>query len=59
MNNTEVPAEYYDQNDSDNICYLCENPKYFLKYQKIIPKIPKQKNCITKKVNIEILNKSI
>jgi len=33
MTKTEVPAEYYDQNDSDNVCFLCNNPKYTTKYR--------------------------
>jgi len=32
MTKTKVPAEYYDQNDSDNVCFLCNNPKYIQKY---------------------------
>lgn len=28
---TKVPADYYDQNDGDNVCFLCNNPKYTLK----------------------------
>ena len=25
-----IPADYYDAEDSDNVCYLCENPHYSL-----------------------------
>jgi len=32
MTETEIPAEFYNQNDSDNVCFLCNNPKYVLKY---------------------------
>jgi len=32
MTKTEIPEEYYDQNDSDNVCFLCNKPKYALKY---------------------------
>ena len=28
-----VPQEYYDLNDSDNVCYLCGNPNYELLYE--------------------------
>lgn len=24
----QIPAEYYNGNDSDNVCYLCEDPRY-------------------------------
>jgi len=33
MTKTEVPAEYYDQNDSDNVCFLCGYPKYTIKHR--------------------------
>jgi len=33
MTETEIPAEFYDQNDNDNVCFLCNNPKYVLKYR--------------------------
>jgi len=32
MTKTKVPDDYFDQNDSDNVCFLCNNPKYTLKY---------------------------
>lgn len=28
----EIPAEFYDTIDSDNVCYFCENPRYDLVY---------------------------
>lgn len=27
------PAEFYDQDDSDNVCFLCGNPQYTLVYE--------------------------
>jgi 2-polyprenyl-3-methyl-5-hydroxy-6-metoxy-1,4-benzoquinol methylase len=27
----QPPPEFYDQDDSDNVCFLCEDPKYKLK----------------------------
>lgn len=27
------PAEYYDQNDSDNVCFLCESPSYTVTHE--------------------------
>lgn len=30
MSKVVLPPEYYDMNDSDNVCYLCENPRYEL-----------------------------
>ena len=32
MQDTNIPPEYYDQNDSENTCFLCGDPKYTLKY---------------------------
>lgn len=32
MSKITVPSEFYDQNDSDNVCFLCGNPHYTLKY---------------------------
>ncbi len=32
MTKTELPPEYYDQNDSDNVCFLCGHPKYTIKH---------------------------
>lgn len=29
----EVSTEYYDQNDDENVCYLCESPDYTLRFQ--------------------------
>jgi len=33
MTKPEIPQEYYDKNDSDNVCFLCENPNYILKHR--------------------------
>jgi SAM-dependent methyltransferase len=33
MTTISVPAEYYDQLDSDNVCYLCSNPRYTLLHE--------------------------
>ena len=30
---TDIPAEYYDQDDSTNVCYLCGNPRYVEHYR--------------------------
>jgi SAM-dependent methyltransferase len=30
---SRVPPEYYDMEDSDNVCYLCENPRYRLLHE--------------------------
>jgi len=32
MHKTTIPIEYYDHEDRDNVCFLCDEPKYTLKY---------------------------
>lgn len=32
MVKTQVPIEYYDDNDSDNVCFLCNKPNYTIKF---------------------------
>ncbi len=32
MSKINISKEFYDQNDSDNVCFLCNNPKYTSKF---------------------------
>lgn len=33
MPTSQPPPDFYDESDSDNVCYLCNNPRYSLVYE--------------------------